>query len=276
MTSSFETDAQKSPEALEREIDAKRASISSLVDSLERRLSPGQLIDQALAYTKGGGGEFFHNLSTTVKNNPVPTLLTGFGIAWLAINQNKPYVAGPPSSGPSLKDKVSGALGQASDAVGQAGSRLHEAVDQAKDTTHSLGDKVSDLGHRAADTLGASTQQAREFAHDIQGRLQTQASQLPGQLKQLMNEQPLVVAAVGIALGALLGAALPSTRQEDELLGAKSDSAVEKIKATAKELLQDTKDEFARSPDDSQAKPAGAATQPVAGTDLSGGLGMRT
>ena len=43
-----------------------------------------------------------------------------------------------------------------------------------------------------------------------------------------MREQPLVVGAVIIAIGAAIGAALPSTRKEDELMGKTRDRLREK------------------------------------------------
>ena len=100
MTTPFETDAQKDPQLLEQEITAKREHISALVDALEQRLSPGQMLDRVLAYSKGHGGEFFQNLGTTLKNNPVPATLTVLGLAWLGLNQNRPFNPGPAHDSP--------------------------------------------------------------------------------------------------------------------------------------------------------------------------------
>ena len=69
----IDAEAQKDPDELEREIDQTRTEIGNIVHALENKLSPGELIDTALGYVKGGGGEFFGNLSNTVKANPVPT-----------------------------------------------------------------------------------------------------------------------------------------------------------------------------------------------------------
>jgi hypothetical protein len=49
MNSEFEYESQKSPEAIERDIDAQRASIGNIVDALESKFTPGQAFDQALA-----------------------------------------------------------------------------------------------------------------------------------------------------------------------------------------------------------------------------------
>lgn len=279
MSSSLNSDLDKSPEDLEREIDAKRASISNLVDSLESRFTPGQLFDQALSYTKGNGGEFFQNLGTTLKNNPVPTVLTGVGLAWLAMNQNKPFQPGSTSSGSGLGGKVSQVVDQVSQAFSGAGDRLHGAADTARDHGQSLRSKAGDLSERATDSLDATASQLTDKAHDVGQRVQEQASEVKGQFEQLLKEQPLVLAAIGIALGAALGAALPSTRKEDELMGQTRDDLADTLKSKGQEAYAVAKDTVKQATD--KAPEPSAAPSPVTpasaseGTDLSSGLGMK-
>lgn len=279
MSSSLNSDLDKSPEDLEREIDAKRASISNLVDSLESRFTPGQLFDQALSYTKGNGGEFFQNLGTTLKNNPVPTALTGVGLAWLAMNQNKPFQPGSTSSGSGLGGKVSQVVDQVSQAFSGAGDRLHGAADTARDHGQSLRSKAGDLSERATDSLDATASQLTDKAHDVGQRVQEQASEVKGQFEQLLKEQPLVLAAIGIALGAALGAALPSTRKEDELMGQTRDDLADTLKSKGQEAYAVAKDTVKQATD--KPPEPSAARSPVTpasaskGTDLSSGLGMK-
>lgn len=279
MSSSLNSDLDKSPEDLEREIDAKRASISNLVDSLESRFTPGQLFDQALSYTKGNGGEFFQNLGTTLKNNPVPTVLTGVGLAWLAMNQNKPFQPGSTSSGSGFGGKVSQVVDQVSQAFSGAGDRLHGAADTARDHGQSLRSKAGDLSDRATDSLDATASQLTDKAHDVGQRVQEQASEVKGQFEQLLKEQPLVLAAIGIALGAALGAALPSTRKEDELMGQTRDDLADTLKSKGQEAYAVAKDTVKQATE--KAPEPSAAPSPVTpamaseGTDLSSGLGMK-
>lgn len=279
MSSSLNSDLDKSPEDLEREIDAKRASISNLVDSLESRFTPGQLFDQALSYTKGNGGEFFQNLGTTLKNNPVPTVLTGVGLAWLAMNQNKPFQPGSASSGSGLGGMVSQVADQVSQAFSGAGDRLHGAADTARDHGQSLRSKAGDLSERATDSLDAMASQLTDNAHDVGQRVQEQASEVKGQFEQLLKEQPLVLAAIGIALGAALGAALPSTRKEDEWMGQTRDDLADTLKSKGQEAYAVAKDTVKQATD--KAPEPSAAPSPVTlamaseGTDLSSGLGMK-
>lgn len=290
MSSSFDTDLEKSPEALEREIDAKRASISNLVDSLESRFTPGQLFDQAMSYTKGNGGEFFQNLGTTLKNNPVPTVLTGVGLAWLAMNQNKPFQPGRASTGPGLGDKVNQAVDKVSHALSGAGEHLHGATDTARDHGQTLRSKASDLSQRAGDSFDATSSQLTDKAHDVSQRVQAQASEMKGQLEHLLKEQPLVLAAIGIALGAALGAALPSTRKENELMGQTRDDLADSLKAKGQQAYAAAKDTVKQATDTAPASPADSTSSttersigehPVTpksaseGTDLSSGLGIK-
>lgn len=112
--------------------------ISDLVDALEQRLSPGQLMDQLLAYSKGNGGEFFHNLDTTLKNNPVPTALTVLGLAWLGLNQNRPFNPGPAQSGAGLGEKLGEAVDSVKGAFAHAGEALQDANYNMRSKAHDL------------------------------------------------------------------------------------------------------------------------------------------
>ena len=48
----------KSAAELQREIELQRTRVEDTIDQIQQKLSPGQLVDEMLAYTKGGGGEF--------------------------------------------------------------------------------------------------------------------------------------------------------------------------------------------------------------------------
>ena len=87
-TSNLRNDARKDPATLEREIDQTRANMDRTLGALERKFSPGQLLDQAMEFARENGGEFANNLGRSVKENPVPALLTAVGIAWMAASRS--------------------------------------------------------------------------------------------------------------------------------------------------------------------------------------------
>ena len=117
MKDEFKTESEKSPETIEREIDEQRAHISHIVDALGSKFTPGQMLDQALGLVKGNGAEFFGNLGTTVRNNPVPTVLTTVGLCWLMLGQNHPprvgYRVGPDQDASGWSEGLSGGLDSA-------------------------------------------------------------------------------------------------------------------------------------------------------------------
>ncbi|MQG94663.1 DUF3618 domain-containing protein [Pseudomonas sp. MN1F] len=266
MITSFEHDAQKDPDLLEQEINAKREHISDLVDALEQRLSPGQMVDRVLAYARGNGGEFFQNLGTTLKNNPVPATLTALGLAWLGLNQGRPFNPGPAHQGPGLGEKLGDAMATAKDAFAHAGEAVHEASHKVRMKAHDMRDRASELGSDARDSMGANADSLQRSAHKVA----QQTTALKGQFDHLLQEQPLVLAALGIALGAALGAALPSTDKEDQLLGASSDRLTDTLKSKGSEVKASVEQSLDQAGGRASAHPVGNAE----GSDLSAGLGF--
>jgi len=213
-----DVEAQKDPDTLEREIDQQRAEIGNIVHALESKLSPGQMIDTALGYAKGGGGEFLHNLTDTVKANPVPTLLTSIGLVWLMAGQNRRTdYSDSASTGPSMTDK----LAAKASGLKQQGTGIK--------------DKAAQMSHSASSSLGNARHRVGDSSRHAAESLRHTADRARGGFTQLLNEQPLALGAMGIALGALLAASVPPTRREDELMGQKSDELTGKIKDKARE-----------------------------------------
>jgi hypothetical protein len=86
---------QDSPEEIERGIKRTRADISRALNNLQQRLSPSSLIGEALTSAKvgsalrsarSGTADFATSLGRAMGHNPLPVLLTGIGVAWLAFS----------------------------------------------------------------------------------------------------------------------------------------------------------------------------------------------
>ena len=80
------TDTPSNPNEIERDLAQTRARLDATIDALQQRLSPGEMVDQAIGYVKeSGGGEFGRNLMLTVRDHPIPVALIGVGVAWLML-----------------------------------------------------------------------------------------------------------------------------------------------------------------------------------------------
>jgi ElaB/YqjD/DUF883 family membrane-anchored ribosome-binding protein len=120
-----------------------------------------------------------------------------------------------------LGDKADDVMQRAGDAAGRARSRVHEAG-------HVVGDRVSEYAHRAAD----------------RGR------RVEGDAGRFFDENPLVVGAAMMAVGAAIGMAIPITRKESEFLGEYRDDAVGRAKRLASGALGKVEQAAQRVADD--------------------------
>ncbi|MFJ3367956.1 DUF3618 domain-containing protein [Pseudomonas sp. NPDC086251] len=272
MTTDFETESQKSPEAIEREIDAQRASIGNIVDALESKFTPGQVFDQALGFMQSNGTIFLTNLGTSVRNNPVPAVVTSVGLLWLMMSQNRPPAPRPGYRVGPDQNKVGEWADGLADGIDSARDHLHHTTDSLKEGYQTVKGKAANL----TDNLGTATDNISHAVHDASDRLVRSSQMMTNQFSHLLKEQPLMVAAAGIALGAMLGAALPSTATEQRYLGKTSAGLADKVKQQAREGFEAVRDTVTKTTEhsDADANPKGdhrAASDAPA--DLSRGLG---
>jgi ElaB/YqjD/DUF883 family membrane-anchored ribosome-binding protein len=89
----------KSAAELEREVVAQRERVERSIDEVAARLSPGQLLDEALRYTRHGpAADFASNLGRQVVENPLPIALIGASMVWLTMQPRRQYDPSPDQS----------------------------------------------------------------------------------------------------------------------------------------------------------------------------------
>lgn len=221
----------RDPEALERDIDRTRSSLDRTMDELESRLSPGQLVDQALSMGRQHGGELAANLGRSVENHPLPLLLTAVGIAWMMMSSSEP---------PSRRRPMYGATGDGR--LESAKERLHGGVESARSAASAVGEEASRARHAIGHAIDDTVSHTGERVRDAGERMRTQGERMREGFGRMLDDQPLLVGAIGIAVGAALGAILPRTEAEDRLMGETSDSAARQLKERATEAYEDVRD----------------------------------
>jgi ElaB/YqjD/DUF883 family membrane-anchored ribosome-binding protein len=127
-----------------------------------------------------------------------------------------------------VTDKASSGYDAASSLAGDATSRVrdaaHSAIDAVGETASSAYDAAADRARRTGDKLQKSASSVRVKAA-ASGR----------SIMDFVSEQPLVVVGLGLAIGAAIGAASPSTETEDRLMGESSDAMKKEAADLAKE-----------------------------------------
>lgn len=233
MRSDFRQDMHRDPAELEREADRARSDLEHTLQDLERVFSPGQILDQVLQMVKRNGGEFGRNLSTQVKNNPVPVLLTGIGVTWLAAASDRPPRQAS-TTGPSTGERMSSAASSAQGAAGSVADRTKAAARGARET-------MSSATESTRSAMGSMSGATRHTAQSMAEASRTGARSLADGYDYLRREQPLVLGALAVAVGAALGALLPSTAREDEWLGEHKERATERLKEEGRQKAEEAK-----------------------------------
>jgi hypothetical protein len=72
-------------------------------------------------------------------------------------------------------------------------------------------------------------------------RMQRAGTQATGWIDDTISRNPLIVGAVGLAIGAVIAAALPATRQEDRFLGPTADDVKQRARDAALEGVETAK-----------------------------------
>ncbi|MGN2244707.1 DUF3618 domain-containing protein [Frateuria sp. GZRR33] len=207
----IDAESHKDPARLEREIDQQRADINHIVDALENKLSPGQLFDRMVHFGKGTGSEFAQNIGNAVKANPVPALLTTVGLVWLYASRNEPAPLRSPYAGTGTDDGTG-------------------IMDRAREMGSDVSDTVSSTWNQARSRVADTTARMADTAHGARDTLMHQKDRAVQGYNTLLHENPLALGAIGVAIGALLGAALPTTEPENRLMGEASDHLADKAK----------------------------------------------
>lgn len=283
--------SDRDPAAIEHDLQATRARLGANLDELTRRLSPGQLLDEGLAYVRTSqGSAFVHNLGAQVRDNPLPVVLAGLSIGWLALASSLPHRSEIPRGRALVPYDAEEAARQSSmverarragDAVTRTAGETEEAFrsrvadaqasvmgitrqisETASDFMNRVSSALSDLGesgrrraqdmrdtasdwsdqarsglNRAGDTASDMLDWGRENASragDYASRLGRSGSDMGSALL----DNPVLLAAVGVAAGAIFGALLPPTETEKQYVGDAAQQAVNAARDAAGDAVE--------------------------------------
>jgi hypothetical protein len=159
----METSTEKTSADLQREIDRDRQRIGDRIDAIQERMSPGQLVDEVLAYAKGsGGGEYVSNLGQALKANPLPVALMGVSLAWLMAKGTPPSPAASHQPEPEYPlYPASGTVRRLGPPETENGSRYSHFADSSGKRLKALTDES---GHRAGHFVDEAGKTYRGFA----------------------------------------------------------------------------------------------------------------
>ena len=81
------SDQNRSTAQIEEDLKRTRGALDDTLGAIERRLAPGQLMDDGLHFLRNNGAtEYVVNLGSAAKRDPIPLALVGVGLAWLMVS----------------------------------------------------------------------------------------------------------------------------------------------------------------------------------------------
>ncbi len=222
---------------IERDVGQIRREMAQTIDAIESKLSPGEIVNQLIAQFRGGGGgtsEFARNLGDTVKANPVPVVLIATGLGALLLSGTE--------AGTALGSRVRRSGEHGLERVRERGQEMAERAREQGEGSATEGVKrsVSERAQRAKESAEERMHRAQDRMHGAQDRARdgvdraregARRAQVQG--RQLIEEQPLVLVGLGLALGAAFAGRAPSSGEVRSF----ARQAKEKVQAKSDELL---------------------------------------
>jgi hypothetical protein len=131
-------------EQLERETDQTRARLSATLDELRARMTPGEVVDRAIEYAnEGPAAEFLRNLGREIRENPMPLVVIGIGVAWLMVASSR-----------SARTMIA----ETSDSTARKSAEIRAAISGAVNTASEWAQQTAALAvERVSDRVAAAT-----------------------------------------------------------------------------------------------------------------------
>ena len=248
--------AEPTVHELKAEISETQDQLHQTLTAIQERLSPAHLAEQAKNSVRDATiGKVTHmaeqvgdtatrmvdqtrraasSLPDPIRNNPWPLALIGVGVAWFFVRSRSQASAGDwqrgdnrwqrsPSSGRGRWERSYG--------DGRAGY-----TSDMSPSDWSAGDVAGGVQEFAND--------ARESARDLSQRTQARVG-------RTLDANPMLLGAVALAAGALVGTLMPGTDLEDSYMGETRDTLVE----SAREMAEDKVQELSQAVRDAAPQP---------------------
>jgi Protein of unknown function (DUF3618) len=148
----------------------------------------------------------------------------------------------------AVSDAATDGATQAKEAMSDATAQVKDTSSQVKDTAVRLKDAATAAGAAFGDTVSDTYDRAAAGASRAAGTVTSSASRITRSaaasgrdFMDFCRDQPLVLAGMGLAVGAAIGALLPRTQAEDELMGDVSDKLKEQTRDFAGDEFEKVK-----------------------------------
>lgn len=234
---------------IEQDINRSRTALNDTIERLGGKLSPGQMVDEAVGLVQGQFGQLAGNLGKQVRDNPLPLLLIGAGVGMLVLNQFQQKNAEPKLSEDDWRaehhfrkvEHVRSTSPRVADETDDAYSRrMHDAHASALDIKQMAGEAYDAFQARVKRTVEGLERRAIAVRDAVSGGVSKAGAYIGEQAKHVgemagdakdkaadfYDQNPLAAGAIGVAIGALIGSLTPLSSVERKNLQGVADEAM--------------------------------------------------
>jgi hypothetical protein len=246
--------------ATDRVKSATAERVSEMADTA------GRTGRQALDYSRQAAT----SVADSARQNAIPLALIGIGAAWL-LNNRSQETSHPYGWRDAWRDEPYAVRDYAEQTTGEPAATPDRWYEQGEDPRRGLMARLRDnpiptamagvgLGWLAfsggdsgarrqeawreepSDYVGPLSSRAKEYASDTADSMRRMARRRSNQIERMVHDNPLLVGAGALLLGAAFGLAVPETETENEWMGEARDTVVERARGAAMDAANEVQE----------------------------------
>ncbi len=211
-----------SKDALGGAVESAKGASMSVLDNIKQNPLAAGLVGLGLYL-------LFKGNDAATKSASIPavgyTPATGYNPSGTSFPVTGYNTGGVASAVHSAGDAVSGAASAAADKASDVAGQVQDA---AGNLVHQVQDKTSQVAGQVQSSLTDAAGTVQDKAHDAVQAVQGTAQASTDFFQRSLQENPLAVGGVAIAVGMAIALAIPETTPEHKLMGAAKDNLVQK------------------------------------------------
>jgi hypothetical protein len=220
---------------IRRDIERTQREMSRTIDEIQHRLSPHYMMQRTKDSMREAGVNASRSFIDKVRDNPIPAAMVGVGM-WLLMrdsgtDRDRYDVEFIPANSRWDAGNEYSSVAEYRDLEYEGAGRMAEARDRAAHVADVARERVGQFADTTRERASHLADRARSFGTNARYRMNSAGRQS----RDAFTDNPLIAGVASLALGALLGALLPETEKEHELMGETRDRLAHQAKDMARE-----------------------------------------
>jgi phage-related protein len=253
---SFANISEQVSEQITSAVETAKGAVYSA--ALEKAENIMKTVSKGLNEVSENMGEAGEYVIRSAKRNPLPLALIGLGVGMLVVQGTRSSRSKHSGNGKhkrhnggrheeSTYSQVTGAgskaLSSAQKTVTGAAGTAYEGVTNAANSAYEGVSSVAGLAYEGVSSAASSAYQGvTQFASSTGEQVQQVARKAKTQYETTLEENPLAIGAIALALGAVVGLAIPATEYENEWMGEYKENLVQTVEDSARDALGKVQD----------------------------------